>query len=203
MSNTVVIRPAVPSDAPMIALIHSTVWAEALSFLPQSVLKSRDYNYRMVQWSNHFLQPSGGLFAAMFDDQLVGFGYARQNSEDDIDATGELHGIHLLPDYRGGVNGVQLGRAMVGWCIEAGYEKIVTWAFRDNQIRRFYSQIGFRLTYRRDRDMAGTPVPECGYVGGARVIAAKLDSVVAARLSRGAATHLPLHRKIDNVGHAV
>lgn len=191
MGNTPVIRRALINDAPMIASIHCGVWREALSFLPESVQNSRDYDYRLRQWQEHFERPHGGLFVAEVDDDLVGFGYARNNCDPDIDAAGELHGIHLLPQWRGGVNGVSLGRAMVGWCAEAGHEKIVTWAFKENVIRRFYSQIGFRLIYRRDRDMAGTLVPECGYVGSTFEIAAKLDAVVSARISRGAAAHAP------------
>ncbi len=200
MSNTPKIRQALINDAPMIASIHCGVWLEALSFLPENVQNSRDYDYRLRQWQEYFERPCGGLFVAESESGIVGFGYARENGEADIDAQGELHGIHLLPDWRGGVNGVSLGRAMVGWCADAGHERIVTWAFEQNVIRRFYAQIGFRLTYRRSRDMAGTPIPECGYVGSTSEIAAKLDAVVSARISRGAAAHSP-KSKIYHVAH--
>lgn len=197
MNTSVVIIPAMPDHAMEIARIHADVWGEALNFLPKDVLAARDYNYRLSQWNDHFRSPQGGLFVALAENRPVGFGYARPNA-DPAEAAGELHGIHLLPEYRGGINGAALAREMARWCAAAGHETLITWAFQANKYRQIYALVGFSITYRRDREIGGFKIPEVGYVGPTAAVISKLTALIDARSARLRASN-PVHTEVNHL----
>jgi hypothetical protein len=197
MTTPVVIIPAMPEHVGSIAKIHADVWREALGFLPVDVLNARDFDYRHRQWSEHFDNPTGGLFSAMSEKRVVGFGYARPN-ENPLEAAGELHGIHLLPEHRGGINGAALAREMARWCAREGHRTLITWAFEANRYRQIYALVGFSIRHRRPRDIGGHFIPEVGYVGPTETVIAKLSALIDARLARLAPVHTP-HTEINNL----
>ncbi len=161
------IRQAVPSDVLRIAEIHEYCWRETYHFMPSEVLDNRDAKYREAQWEKWFAdKPEGeNLYIIKAGWKTVGFCCCKPCDDQDAPKhSGELHAAYTLPEYRGGVIGplviVEMGKFLLG----EGYESLIIWAFKENQARIWYGQIGFQEFIRRDRIIAGHGVPEIGYV---------------------------------------
>ena len=141
------IRQAKSGDAKEIAIIHIDSWRAAYrGIVPDSQLDK--FNY--IQHSERFRQSleahSEETYVAETDMQIIGFLTIGQCRDDDLDqnATAEIWGIYLNPNYwRKGI-----GRSLCEWAESTlstrGYEQIILWVFADNiQSRKFYETIGY------------------------------------------------------------
>ncbi|HYD99690.1 MAG TPA: hypothetical protein VEH84_09920, partial [Alphaproteobacteria bacterium] len=81
-------------------------------------------------------------------------------------------------------------RQMALWLGDRELDPMVLYAFKGNPNRRIYTALGWHPAIERDRMIAGTPVPEIGYVwSGATELLRKLDRWQASIREREAAAH--------------
>lgn len=162
-----VARPANMLDSRDISKIHAFCWRETYHFMPSEVLEVRCENYRLRQWDAWFRNPNPEeqLFKILAGDKIVGFCFCKENEDVDLPlARGELHAGYVLPEYRGGIVGPLAISVMAKFLRSQNLSPISLWAFKENRIRLWYAQLGFRKVVTRDRVIAGHAIPEFGYV---------------------------------------
>ena len=162
----IIVEKATRADCAVIAMIHTTCWAEVYSFIPKSVHQSRSVEFRFEQWLRVVEDPGWGeaLYVVRLEGQAIGFGFAKPSTEDSIEALGELHAAYLLKPYRGGVAGPMLMKEMLVHLIQCELEPVSLWAFDQNKVRISYRAFGWQPVLRRDRVIAGEGVPETAYI---------------------------------------
>lgn len=161
-----VIQHAKPEDLRFISEIHAYCWRETYSFMPNTVLNQRNQEYRLQQWSEWLSNPGEkeALFAVKHNGKVVGFCFCCPNADSDLSAKGELHAAYVLPAYRGGEVGPLMMFMMVTFMQYCGFDSLGLWAFKENAVRYWYAQMGWKASIHRDRHIAGEDLPEVGYV---------------------------------------
>ena len=193
------IRTAKIDDVSMISQIHAFCWRETYAFMPEAVLRSRSREYRQQQWLDWFdsHEDTDGLFVIEAGQQVVGFCFCCQNRDPEIDGRGEMHAAYVLPDYRGRETGPVMMLTMVDFLIEQGLTPPVLWAFRDNPIRFWYAQMGWRSQVKRDRVIEGRRLPEVGYVcDDCDRLRRRLQMLLTRYSSENALTQIPRHSQM-------
>jgi len=160
------IRLAKKDDVSKVSQIHAFCWRETYSFMPRTVLQSRNRKFRKSQWIKWFESQAKdeALFVVEADHVVVGFCFCCPNRDEAIQGRGEMHAAYVLPDFRGREVGPMMMMAMLDFMIGHELTPPVLWAFRDNPIRLWYAQMGWRAEVRRDRVIEGCAIPEVGYV---------------------------------------
>lgn len=160
------VRPARPEDAAAIAHVHAAGWQDTYRFMPDAVLAARNEAMRRAQWQAQLGAPGGteGVFVLTHRARVTGFAWCLANDDADLPATGQMRAMYVLADYRGGVSGPLLFRAMARDLMQRCLAPVGCWAFRGNPIRRWYAQLGWRRVIDRDRILDGFALPETGYV---------------------------------------
>ena len=152
------IRPAVLSDAPMLARIHVQAWAETYpGLLPAAEIARLTYEIRLDQWVN---QINAGLTRVLLIPDLgfVQFGLQRSNEWAELGYTEELFALYLLQSAKG----QGLGRALLAaGRTQAAFTALVF----DGNTRacRFYERTGAHLLKKYNDFIGETPVGERVY----------------------------------------
>ena len=130
------IRKAVLSDAPAVATVHVRSWQSTYrGHMPDSYLDNLSVESRTAMWER--LIPSGNVWVALADDEVVGFACVGPSREPD--AASELCAIYLLSTAQGTGLAHPLARAAL-----EGFTDIVLWVLENNyRARRFYERLGF------------------------------------------------------------
>lgn len=165
--KTLVAKPANPQDSNDISIIHAFCWRETYDFMPPEVLNNRSEDYRKNQWESWFekKKPSEALYKVVADKKIVGFCFCKENDDIDLpEARGELHAAYILPEFRGGIVGPLMMKTMAKFLRRQNQCPISLWAFRENKVRLWYAQLGFKRVVARDRLIFGHAIPEFGYV---------------------------------------
>lgn len=166
MKNIQVI-PATMDDLPEIARIHADCWRECYGFLPKKLINQRNKTYRMAQWKDWMHSPGEAecLFMIRCGQLGIGFCFARPSQDCDAPAgAGELHAGYLLQPWRGSSAGPGLMLTTAKFLEEHGRTPLVLWVFRQNPVRIWYAQMGWKKFIERHRFIEGTGVPEYGYI---------------------------------------
>ncbi|WP_053731852.1 GNAT family N-acetyltransferase [Nocardia sp. NRRL S-836] len=147
------IRKAVLADAPAIAQVHVRSWQTTYrGHLPDSFLDSLSADSRTPIWERDI--PSGNVWVALADDEVVGFAYA--GPARDPDATSELYAIYLLASAQG----TGLAHPLAVSALE-GLTDTVLWVLAGNhRARRFYERLGFVLDGSTRQETIGSAVIE-------------------------------------------
>jgi putative acetyltransferase len=142
----VILRPAVPEDAPAIALILGSCFRVSLPFLPQLHTAEQDLAYVSGK-----LMAEDAVWVAEVEGAVVGYVAFR---DDWIDH------LYIHPDRQGqGIGPVLLAKAM-----EDGRPKQL-WAFQQNtRARRFYEARGFRAVEFTDGEGNEENTPDVRYL---------------------------------------
>ncbi len=165
--KNLVVKPANSLDSKVISNIHAYCWRESYGFMPKEVLDNRSQDYRKNQWDSWFEKPKPfeALFKILVNEEIVGFCFCKNNEDDDLpEARGELHAAYILPEFRGGVVGPLMMLTMVKFLRTREHCPISLWAFKENKVRLWYSQLGFKRVVSRDRVIFGHSIPEFGYI---------------------------------------
>ena len=159
------LRSATRDDVEDISSIHAACWREVYGFMPSAVLDNRNREFRKKQWNNWFSNKGDNenLTVAESDGQVVGFSFCLKSDDPDAENLGEMRAMYVLPDYRGGATGPLMMRNMACFLREQGLAPMVLWAFKQNPIRLWYAQLGWKRFLERDRFLAGHGIPEIGY----------------------------------------
>ena len=166
--TSIVIRPAVPSDAAEIARVHVASWRAAyVGIVPQSILDRLAVERRHELWAIRLAEPAETrTLVAVRDGKIVGFAGTNRPTDPEYPArTGELETIYLLPEaWRHGL-GRRLMRGALDDLVERGFETAILWVLTVNErARRFYEESGWQSDGRVQMlDFDGTPVEEIRY----------------------------------------
>jgi len=141
------IRPAVLSDAPACAEIHSLGWEAAYAgIVPAEAIAERRAR-RPAQWPEWLASGRYDYYVPVLDGRVVGFLSIRppQASENLPGKYYEVGGLYLHPSiYRQGI-GRQLMAFAETKAREKGKTAMMLWVFEDNApSRRFYEACGYR-----------------------------------------------------------
>jgi GNAT superfamily N-acetyltransferase len=147
--DAMTVRPAVVSDAPAVASVHVRTWQAAYrGVIPDSVLDGLSVEARTSMWEGAI--PSGGVWVALVDDEIVGFASAGPSRDDD--APFELYAIYVLSSAWGTGLGFELAEAALG-----DEPDVIVWVLDENpRARAFYERIGFRADGVAKTETAGS-----------------------------------------------
>jgi len=143
----VLIRPAIPFDAPAIARIHVETWQAAYrGQIPDALLDGLDVAQRSVTWAERLQKKSPTTFVAEEEKEIIGFGSLMPCHDNGADPkqNGDIVALYVLPKHwRRGA-----GRLLTTYAFtaarEAGYSVISLWVLTSNTpSRKFYEAMGF------------------------------------------------------------
>lgn len=136
LGDAMTVRLAVVSDAPAVASVHVRSWQVAYrGVIPDAVLDGLSVEARTTMWEGAI--PSGGVWVALADDEIVGFASAGPSRDDD--APFELYAIYVLSSAWGTGLGFELAEAALG-----DEPDVIVWVLDENtRARAFYERIGF------------------------------------------------------------
>ena len=159
------IRDAVPGDAPSIGLVHVRSWqATYRGVVPDAVLDALDASERGRVWAHRLPQlgPGARVLVVEVAEGVVGFVAVGGTGEVGV---GEVFSLYLDPD----VIGTGVGRALFAAAVDAlrdlGFRRAVLWVGEANmRARRFYEAAGWRADGECKVDGAfGAPIAEVRY----------------------------------------
>lgn len=145
-----VIRQAIPKDAPKIAKIHVETWQCAYkNQIPDSYLNNLSIEERTKGWKKQIENPEKGVYAFVIetDGKVVGWCTAGVSRDKDASKeTGELHGIYIHPDHTSKGFGSKLMSHALTTLKKDGYEKATLWVLDTNEkTRKWYEHKGWRV----------------------------------------------------------
>ncbi len=145
----VVVRAAVPQDAPALAGVHVAAWRAAYrGIMPDDYLAGLDLERWTQGWDRVLTEGRDPhLQVAELAGLLVGFtgvGPERALEPGDPPGRGELHHINVHPDAWGTGAGPALLRAAEDRLRALGFRDAVLWVVPGNaRARRFYERAGW------------------------------------------------------------
>jgi ribosomal protein S18 acetylase RimI-like enzyme len=163
MFDTVLIRPARPSDVKAIARVHIEGWHTAYSgFIPDSYLSTLNYEEDCTsfrEWLFH-TAPAPVSQVAIHAGQVIGFVVAGPNTDEvtrPYDA--EIHKLFVRPEYQGQGTGRRLLHAACFDLLQKGFRSVVLWAYSAGRSVGFYQSLGGEAVYQTsqragDKDLA-------------------------------------------------
>ena len=140
------IRRATEEDAAALAQTHVESWQAAYAeILPPQVMASRNLDFRLVEWSEHFQRhdPAERAYVADFGGEVGGFAFTQPCHDDDVnpEEVAELTALYLRPSFFGGGAGTALAQAALGDLRDAGFSEVILWVLEENTgARRFYER---------------------------------------------------------------
>jgi RimJ/RimL family protein N-acetyltransferase len=167
-SGTVAVRPAEPSDAHELAVVHVRAWQAAYQgLISQQYLDNLDVVERTAAWGRGLGDAGSGVrvLVAEVDGRVVGFVNFGRARDVESEADGEVYAINVHPDHwQVGAGSALLTAAQRGLA-DLGYRRAVLWVLPGNtRARRFYQRFGWAAEgVDRTRDVQGATVPEVRY----------------------------------------
>lgn len=146
---TVVVRPAVRSDARTIARIRIDTWHDAYDgLIPQPVLDQLDAETegerRFARWDELHADPRGGEIMAEVDGEVAGWAAFGPSQDADLPRDGQLYAIYALAPWWGHGVGHALLDAVEQRLRDAGYRSAHLWVLDGNErAASFYERHGW------------------------------------------------------------
>ncbi len=145
----IVIRRAIPKDAPEIAALHIRSWQWTYrGQIPDAYLDGlpRTIDHRTAQWQEALGNGAREECEWVADREgiLIGFASAGPGRDGLPASTGEVYAIYVDPDVAGTGVGWLLFTRTVEELRERGYDVATLWVLESNQrARRFYERAGW------------------------------------------------------------
>lgn len=170
MQTGIVVRPAVPGDAPAMAALHVRAWRAAYQgVMPDAFLAGLAVAEREAMWRRSLTEPDRApaervILVAEADATVLGFAAAGHARGDDEHGMGELYAINVDPPAWGGDAGTALLAAATAW-LDARFPVSILWVVdRNERARSFYERAGWSTDgATKVEDYEGTRVTECRY----------------------------------------
>jgi len=169
----IVLRRAVPGDAPGIADVHIASWRTTYpGILPDHVLTelspsglTRFYE-RVIRFGSivHVAVDhlAGATEASESGPRVIGFVTARRTRVGMAD--GEIETLYVLDDYRDRGFGRMLIRAAAGDLAADGGKSLLVWVLTENPSRWFYARLGARHVADDTIEVGGVPTQRSAFV---------------------------------------
>ena len=129
----------------MIARVHIQAWQSAYAgIVNDAYLKGLSIEERTSRWHEGLSKKAECNFVAENDGKIVGWITFGQSRDKDAQATGEIYGVYVHPDFWGCGFGRKLMAAAEADLWGRGFNKITLWVLELNDRSRvFYSKSGY------------------------------------------------------------
>jgi GNAT superfamily N-acetyltransferase len=161
------VRPALPTDARLIADLQIEVWrADYAELLPAGALEALSPIEVAEQWAAAAAQPptrAHAVLVALEGNQVVGFAATAPSSDPDLEeeTAGELLILLVSADHRRSGHGSRLMAAAVSGLQDAGRMQATAWLLEgDVVLREFFEGAGWALDGAVRELDAGGPVKQ-------------------------------------------
>ncbi len=140
------IRSAIPEDAPGVAQVHVRSWRSAYGgLLPRSYLDRMRPEDRAQHYDfgpTHPDKPS--TMVAVESDMIVGFVTVARARDSDVQGSGEVCALYVDPQWWGRRVGSALSERGRSWLREQGFSEAILWVLVGNaRAERFYGRDGW------------------------------------------------------------
>lgn len=166
----IVVRPALPADAAVVATVHVAAWQGAYrGHMPDEYLDAMDVARWTERWTRLLTSPEhADPQVAEVEGEVRGFvvvGPLRDEAAEAPAGLGELYAINVHPDAWGTGVGPSLLAAGEAELRRLGYDRAVLWVLPANaRARRFYERSGWTDDgAERVAEVNGVTVPERRY----------------------------------------
>lgn len=143
------IRLALPPDAPAIAHVQIATWNTTYrGLIADDYIDGLSQAYRETRWRATLNDPAAArcVFVAENDErEIVGFACGGTQRTDVPGFDGELYAIYLLTSYQRHGVGEMLTRAVAGCLLQVGFSSMLVWVLAGNSSRAFYESLGGQL----------------------------------------------------------
>jgi len=167
----VLLRSALPEDAPAIAEVHVSSWRTTYrGLLPDSVLAALSVEQREPMWrqvTTEMLTGESRSCVFVAEDPVmgvVGFANAGPEREEGADVDGELYAIYLLEQHQRAGLGRELVMRAVDFLVEQGHRSMRVWVLEGNPAQGFYERLGGQRSGKQTITVAGASFDEIAYV---------------------------------------
>lgn len=173
----VILRPAVPEDAPAIAATHITSWRSTYpGIIPQTYLDSLNHDEFTERWHMRLTQePEMLIRVADQEGSICGFAAAGRSRGTVADFAGELYAIYLLKAAQGQGIGSRLFRSMAEALTSLGLNSMFVWVLERNPSCRFYERMGGTRASEMTVEIGGRTLTEVAYGWSALVGSSEAD----------------------------
>lgn len=163
-----VIRQALPGDAPAMARINVATWRDSYGqFLPQQLLEELSYAQKQAEIEDYFARweenQAVAFVAVNQSEEMMAFIMAGKNRNGDPGYMGEIYNLHVEPAFQS----QGIGRCLVTRVSEVfrqrGWPTMMVWALAKNPSRRFYKKLGGRIIARAVDEYRGFVAPIIAY----------------------------------------
>jgi len=164
----VLIRPAIPGDAPAIARVHVETWQTAYrGQVPEAYLASLDIGRRTAIWTEIFRENKSITFVAEIENKVIGFCSLMPSRDEDANkkAIGEIAALYVSPRHWRRGAGRRLGERALAEARNHGWAIVTLWVLQTNTPAQvFYEQLGFVLDgVKKMLELDGHDLPEVRY----------------------------------------
>ncbi len=164
----IVIRQALPGDAPAMARINVATWRDSYGqFLPQQLMEELSYAQKRAEIEDFFARreenQAMAFVAVNQSEEIIAFIMAGKNRSGDPGYMGEIYNLHVEPAFQS----QGIGRCLVTRVSEVfrqrGWPTMMVWALAENPSRRFYEKLGGRIIARAVDEYRGFAAPVIAY----------------------------------------
>lgn len=136
------VRPATNADAARIAVIHSSAWRAAFTFLPNRFLEAMSPDLVRGQSEHAIVESRTSMFVAVQPESVVGFLQVRADGD-----SGEVMSLYVDPSNWSQGAGSTLLAFGETWLVDRGVKSAVLWTARESQQSRdFYEHRGWHAS---------------------------------------------------------
>ena len=168
--DLVTFRQAVPSDANAIADIHDAAWRSTYQGLIPHLYLERMIARRGPLWWERQVQRGSKIALLVFDGVPQGYAAWGEARGSWPWPAGEIFELYVAPIFQGIGLGTRLFAAAKQELKQAGYDRLVVWALKDNEHACvFYDALGgVELTTVPER-FGGVSLPRVAFAWGVNV----------------------------------
>ena len=193
-AGPVVVRPALPADAPAIAQVRVESWRTTYrGMIPDAYLDAMKVEASTALWQRVLeAAPNGtSVFVAADDAGVCGFAAGLMLAQRKFDLDAELSAIYLTPARQRAGVGRRLVAAVAAAQRRHGATGLLTWVIAGNRgARTFYERLGGEMLAEQPFQWDGIDLVEAAYGW------CDLDTLAAAAAS-GLAPHPHTHQTQD------
>lgn len=169
-ADLITFRPAVPSDARAVAAIHDAAWRLTYQGVIPHLYLERMISRRGPLWWQRQIQRGSKITLLVFDDVPQGYAAWGEARGSWPWAAGEIFELYVAPIFQGIGLGTRLFAAARRELKQAGFERLVVWALKDNELAcAFYDGLGGVALATVPERFGGVSLPRVAFAWGVNV----------------------------------
>ncbi len=161
------VREAVPDDAPAIARVHVDSWRTTYrGILADHILDELSYELRERNWRSALTEHRASNFIHVAEDdggQVVGFIAAGKEREGRADFQAEIFALYVLQEHQGKGCGRELMSHSAAMLQQQGMRSMLLWVLVENPSRGFYEKLGGSQLEHKQITIEGDQLTEVAY----------------------------------------